>query len=107
MALSEADKDAVRAKVAADNDRMQTLLAPHYLGRLCPIDKQECRGMECFAFLLQLNEAGKVAGAACSIPLIAGQIGPIADGLMSFANQVASKSADVPRITGSMGGLIK
>ncbi len=101
--LSEDQKNVLRAKVEADNDRLQDALAPYYLGRICPIDKKECVGMKCFAFqLMEGSTPGKIGAGACALPVIAAQIGPIANSLMSFANAVSSKSADVPRVIGTI-----
>lgn len=97
--MTEEQKQAIRNKVEVDNERMQDALASHYLGRLCPIDKQECSGMKCFAFLLQQNAQGKIAGGACSLPLIASQVGPIADALLEYA---AKNATNAPRVIGGI-----
>jgi hypothetical protein len=94
--MKQEDRDVLRAKIVQDSQRMQDGMAPLYLGRSCPLDGHtECRGPQCSFFLPQMNEQGKVAGGACCIPLIASQIGPIADGLMQIA-QASAQNA--PRV---------
>ena len=99
--MDEAAKDVIRAKVLKDHERMQTALAPFYLGKKCPLNSfEECLGMECSLFLLQGDGAGKISSGACCIPLIASQVGPVADGLMQLASQNVS---NVPRVIGAGG----
>lgn len=86
-----------------------------YLGKSCPLKSTsdtdvmgfgECEGPRCSLFLLQTNEAGKIAGGACCIPLIASQVGPIAAGMETLAMQVAQASGAAPKIIEPPTGLI-
>ncbi len=92
--MTEAERDVIRAQVRADNDKMKDGLAVFFLGRTCPIPPQnECRGPECPWFLVSGDQQGSkrvITGGNCSIPLLASQAGPIADGLVQLAmsNQV-------------------
>lgn len=100
--MTESDKDAIRAKVAVETERMSDALAPMFLGKRCPlkfasdlpIEAQECIGPECSWFLLMAGPNGKVSQGACSVPLLASTCGPIADALV----QVAQSSAAPNRV---------
>lgn len=104
--MSDAERDALREKIIADNQKLHDSMGRFYLGKECPWNGfQECHGTKCSAFLLQTNEAGKIAGGACCIPLIASQVGPISDGLMQLASQIAQAQ---PRImTNVPAGILK
>jgi hypothetical protein len=100
--MDDAAKDALRAKVTADNAKMQDALAPFYVGKHCPLNRfKECLGMGCPWFLLQQNENGKIASGACAVPLGVSQIGPITGSLVEILSRDVS---NVPRVIGSMGG---
>ncbi len=105
--MNEAERDVVRKQVRADTEKFLVAFAPQYLGKFCPLIKGECEGPNCVFFLLQQNEQGKIAGGACSIPLIASQVGPIAAGLESLAFQVAEASGAAPKIVEPPAGLIR
>ncbi len=95
--MTDDEKNAVRAKVRANNEQMLQMLAPLYLGKWCPLIDNECKGPEC-GFFLPTGEGNRITGGACSIPLLASQAGPIADGLVQLA--MASKPIDPARVIG-------
>ena len=86
----------MRLKVEANNEQLMRVLAPLYLGKYCPLIKDECEGPAC-GFFLPTGDGNKITGGACSIPLLASQAGPIADGLVQLA--MASKPVEsLPRV---------
>lgn len=91
------EKNAVRVKVNADNERMMQALAPLYLGKYCPLAKEECHGPQC-ALFLPTGDANRITGGACSIPLFASQAGPIAAGLVQLAEASSRTSEHAPRV---------
>lgn len=87
--MTDEEENEIRAKVAADSERIMRALAPLYLGKFCPLTKEECRGPQCAIFLPTGDSAGKITGGACSIPLLASQVAPIAAGLEQIATAAA------------------
>lgn len=103
--MTQTEKDELRAKIIADNGKLQDGMAPYYLGKSCPWNgHDECHGPSCSAFLLQQNDQGKIAGGACCIPLIASQVGPVADALMQLAAQMVQHA---PRVQIAPAGLVQ
>lgn len=105
--MTEAEREVIRTRARADTEKFLTAFAPLYLGKFCPLIKSECEGPACVFFLLQANDQGKISGGACSIPLIASQVGPIAAGMESLSMQVAQASGAAPKILPPVPGLIK
>lgn len=95
--MTEADREVIRAKVRADSRNIVEGLAPAYLAKLCPILGRECEGPMCMLFL-PLGEGNKITGGSCSIPLLASQAGPIADGLSRLAMVAATPQAPASKI---------
>lgn len=80
--------------MSQDNARLAEGLASLYLGKYCPLAQMECCGIACSFFLVtqQVGPQGRaITGGACCIPLIASQVGPIADGLMRVAQAAGEK----------------
>ncbi len=94
--------DEIRAQVKADNEKAKAALGQFFLGRHCPLLKEECRGPECPWFLMSgENQNGKqvITSGHCAVPLLASQAGPMADGLVQLA--MATKSAStLPKVIG-------
>lgn len=102
--MTDEEKDTIRQKVQANDQRLAAGLAPLFLGKRCPWNGfKECLGPECVAFLptSDQDESGhvKITGGACSIPLIASQIGPLVGGLSALADQ-ASRTGSASHIIG-------
>lgn len=93
--MTEAERDAIRRKVIADDQKVGDRLALSFVGKFCPLLKDECKGPNCTFFLSIGGPDGKISGGACSIPLIASQIGPVADGLMAAAQAAAGRMPQV------------
>ncbi len=77
--------EETRAQVLAENEKAKQGLAKWFVGRHCPLLKEECRGPECPFFLLSGEQQGNkvvYTSGNCAIPLIASQVGPIADALV-------------------------
>lgn len=102
--MTEIERVALREKIVRDGQRFLDGMAPLYLGKGCPLLKSECQGPSCSWFLLQTGASGKVEGGACSIPLLASQVGPIADGMFQV---LAQGMANGPKIIAPPAGLIK
>lgn len=86
--MTEVERDAVRAQVRAEMEEMKDGLATFFLGRHCPLLKEECRGPECPLFMInQKIEGGKliVTGGNCVIPLAASQLNPAVNALQQMA----------------------
>ena len=99
--MTDAERDAVRAKVRADDEMMKKGLAQFFLGKTCPISRSECLGPECPWFLVSGEQEGNrrvITGGNCSIPLIASQVGPIAEGLSKLAFVAATPQAPTSAI---------
>ncbi len=94
--MTDDQKQEIRTQVLKGNAQLMLVLAPLYLGKFCPLIKDECRGPEC-GFFLPTGEANKITGGACSIPLLASQAGPIADGLVQLAT-AQRPVEDLPRV---------
>lgn len=114
MALSEEQKDAIRARVLERGSRMHDDLAPFYLGKGCGLQPgfPECRGTHCmfFAAEVDLDQATgkhKITGAGCCFQQAAAQAGPIAAGLEALAFQVAQAAGAAPKIIEPPTGLIR
>jgi hypothetical protein len=114
--LTEDWKEGVRAKVRADNEKLNEGLAFFYLGRVCPISQKECLGMGCPWFLVSQEIEGNkrvISGGNCSIPLLASQAGPIAEGLIQSAPGRAGAPGapgtglDLPKIIPPTGVVVR
>ena len=103
--MTEAEKDIVRAKVKADDERFAVGLAPFYLGKWCPFFGGECKGPECMVFMPYRN--GDKLVAACGVTLAASQIGPIADAMIQAAAPRGSDPGLSKIIPGSNGTVIR
>jgi len=107
--LTENQKEEVRAKVRADNEKLNEGLAFFYLGRACPISQEECVGMFCPWFLVNQEVQGNkrvILGANCSVPLLASQAGPIAEGLFQLAQRPGG-ALDLPKIIPPTGVVVR
>lgn len=94
--MDDQAREAIRAKVREEDQKMKDGLAVFFLGKHCPLLKEECRGPECPFFLVSGEEqSGRrvISGGNCSIPLIASQVGPIGDGLAQLAMVAATPKA--------------
>lgn len=98
--MTEDEKAAVRAKVKVEHDRLEVAVATMFLGKYCPLIKDECMGPKCSFFMLMGGPNGKIASGACSIPLLASTAGPIADALVQVAQ---ANSIAAPRVIGAPG----
>lgn len=108
--MTEAEQDEVRARVRANDEKLAQALAPLYLGKLCPVLQRECAGPSCMFFLPtgSDDQPGKITGGACSVPLIASQVGPIAGGLGGVAMGIERMFQTVaPKVQVAGGGLVK
>lgn len=104
--LTEVQKDAIREQVRSSKAKFYADLAPFHLAKFCPLIKGECEGPTCM-FFLPMGDGTKITGGACSIPLLASQAGPIADGLAQLATQAAQSAGAAPRVLPTPAGLIK
>ncbi len=94
--MTESERDAIRETVRLDNQKMKDGLAVFFLGRTCPLTQKECGGPDCPWFLTSGEQQGQrriITGGNCSIPLIASQVGPLADGLAQLATIAATPEA--------------
>lgn len=106
--MTEDQKEEVRAKVRADNEKLNEGLAFFYLGRICPLSQKECLGMGCPWFLVNQSIEGNkrvIHGANCAVPLLASQAGPIAEGLFQLAQ--AHGPLDLPKIIPPTGAVVR
>lgn len=101
---NEEQQDVVRQQVLKNNAEIMRVLAPLYLGKFCPLIKDECRGPAC-GFFLPTGDENKITGGECSIPLLASQAGPIADGLVQLA--LAKGPLDPNRVIPPTGAVIR
>lgn len=85
MEFTQAEQDAVRATVKANDAKLMRELAPLYLGKSCVFPgRGECLGPSCMGWLCT-GDGNRITGGSCVGLLVASQVGPIADGLMQLA----------------------
>ncbi len=93
---TDEQQDAIRTKVRVDDEKAKAHLGVYFLGKHCPLLKDECRGPECPWFLMngeEQNGRRVITSGNCCIPLLASQAGPIADGLVQLALIAATPKA--------------
>lgn len=91
--LDEAQKTKIRDQVAQQREQLMDGLAPAYLGRLCPLIAEECKGPACQWFALTNGDNGKVSGGFCAVAFGFSQLTQLGDGLMQIANANKPTSA--------------
>jgi len=85
--LTDEQKDELRKKFTADNQKLMDELAPLYVGRTCPFLGGECKGPACMVFL-PTGEGNKITGGACSIPMSVSAIGSVVNMLGNVAGLI-------------------
>lgn len=100
MGLSEEQKNAFRAQVEKEREKLMAGLAPAYLGRFCPLIVDECQGPKCQWFALSNDDPAnpnKVTGGSCSVPLGFSQIGQLGNALFTLAQSNKPTNAIIPQ----------
>jgi len=95
------NEEQVRAQVQAEDQKLKDGLAVFFLGKFCPLIKDECKGPSCQFFLVSGEQDGNrriLTGGNCSIALLASQAGPIADGMARLAMIAATPDAPTKAI---------
>ena len=101
--MTDAERDELRKRVEANNQKMADGIAHAYVGRYCPVNKDECKGPRCMWFLPLSDATGKVVQGTCAPTQIAAHTGPVADGLAVLANHALSGTARNTGIQGAGG----
>lgn len=94
-----AKREEILQRATAETQRLADGLFAMYAAKKCPLKSFEpCIGPHCTFFLLthgEVNGKETIAGGACSVPLIASQVGPIAAELNAVAQSVTTNQARV------------
>lgn len=83
--LTEKQKDEIRQNVRSNLESLADAMAPLYLGRTCPLMKEECHGPRCQFFLPMGDETGKIVKGACAVALATSTLPQMTDALSSVA----------------------